>query len=208
MRKIEIKNSKLREYLEYKLNKNKEDEILEEELEEITEITISGNTFSNEKIRDDLNDLKYFRNLKKCMIKDTIIADSNVDKINKLNKLETLHFDNCRFENSQNKIQLYLRKLFLTFCDNVQISEFKIYDSVIDILIDSGKDISLKGIENFEKLEKVHLKSLKLTDLTDICKLKKLKYLNLNGSIVKDKKSLEILKTKLDIEYKSDNLKI
>lgn len=208
MNKIEIRNLRLRTYLEYELNKEDGGNIFEEDLEKITQITISTKIFSGEKQEDDLNDLIYFKNLKNCTIKNIIITDSNVEKINQLNKLETLHFDNCSFENLKSKVQLDLDKLILTFCQNVSINQFDIYDYVTSILIESGKGISLKGIENFYNLEKLYLQSMKITDLTEICKLEKLKNLNLNGSIVKDKKSLEKLKTKLDLEYKKDNFKI
>lgn len=204
MEKIKITNQKLKNYLEYELNKEQDEPIYIEELDNITQVTINGKSIDGDTIYKTISDLKYFKNLKNCMIKDFQITDNEIEIINNLSRLEKLHFDNCKFENKYAKINLDIERLILSFCKDVNMKVFNISNSIKYLRITSGDKIDLENIEYFTKIEKLYLQSIIIKDLEIISKLKELKYLNLNGSkILKNKKYIENLH--IEVEHKKNN---
>lgn len=205
MEKIEIKSNRLRTYLEYELDKKQGETIYKEELENINQISLIGNYFMEGNYCEDLSDLTYFKNLKNCMIKDYLIKDEDIKFINQIDKLEMLHFDNCKFENKTEKISLNVSKLILSFCTNINIKSFNLEDYITYLRITSGKEININGIEDFTKVTDLYLQSITVNDFSNITKLDNLQYLNLNGSnIIKNMKYIDKINAK--VEYKKENL--
>lgn len=206
MDKLDIKNPEVKSYLEYQLEK-KVDEINSNDLDRITEITIMGKLLNGKTIDEELLDLKLFKKLKSCMIKDFVIKDSNVEIINSLKDIEIFHFDNCIFKNSK-EIEVSVNNLIFTFCDNVALEKWKNVLNTEQIRMVSCKKINYKGINKFQNLRKLYLQSMNIKELNIIDSLPQLEYLNLNGSKVKKEEQLEKLNTKVQIEYKKENLYI
>jgi len=207
MEKIEIKNNRLRTYLEYELDKKQGEPIYKEELESITQVSLIANSFIEGKYCEELSDLLYFKNLKNCMIKDYLIRDQDINIINKLEKLDILHFDNCKFENKAERICLDVNKLILSFCKNIDIRLFNLENYIKYLRITSGKEININEIENYAKLTDLYLQSITINDFINITKLKDLQYLNLNGSnIIKNMKYIDKINAK--VEYKKENLPV
>lgn len=207
MNKIEIKNERLKKYLEYELDKEQGDIINNEDLKKINQITIYGTSILGEEKYNDISDLLYFNDLKHCMIKDFCIKDEEIEIINKLQNLETLHFDDCIFKNKQEKINIKINKLVLTFCNNIDVKLFDRIEDLEYLRITSGNKIKLKGIEYFRNIKELVLQSILIKDMSFINKLEKLSYLNLNGSkIIKNKECIERLNIK--VEYKKNNFPI
>lgn len=204
MDKITIKNKRLRLYLEYELNKSQDEDIFKEELENITQIAINGKSVSGEKLCNDLSDLVYFKNLKSCIIKDFFITDEEIEEINKLKKIEILHFDNCKFENKYKKISLNIEKLIFSFCCNIDMNLLDILEHTKYLRITSGDKINLDGIQKLVNIKELYLQSINIKDISFVDELYNLEYLNLNGSnILKNKKYINNLKAK--VEYHKNN---
>lgn len=206
MDKLEIKNPDVKSYLECQLEK-KLDEISLNDLDKITKITFKGKLVNGEIIDEEFLDLKLFKNLRSCMIKDFTIKDSNVEIINSLKDIEILHFDNCIFKNSK-EIEVSVNNLIFTFCDNVALEKWKNILNTEQIRMVSCKKINYKGINKFQNLRKLYLQSMNIKELNIIDSLPKLEYLNLNGSKVKKEEQLEKLSKKIQIEHKKENYHI
>ncbi len=206
MDKLEIKNPGVKEYLEYQLEK-KLDEISLNDLDNITQITIMGKKANGEIIDEEFLDLKLFKNLRSCMIKDFVIKDFNVEIINSLKDIEILHFDNCLFKNTK-KIEVSVNNLIFTFCDNVNIEKWEKLYKTEQIRMVSCKKANFEKLSQCYNLKKLYLQSMNIKELNIIDSLPKLEYLNLNGSKVKKEEQLEKLSTKIQIEHKKENFHI
>lgn len=207
MDRVEIKNERLKQYLEYELDKNEEENILNTELENINQVTIFGKSVSGKIIYNGLSDLLYFNNLTSCIIKDIVIKDEDVEIINKLEKLEDLHFDNCTFENKSKRINCNINKLILSFCTNLNINLFDSQEKLEYLRVTSGERIALEGLERFNNIKELYLQSIEIKDIGFVNKLEKLNFLNLNGSTIKKNKKC-INKIRAKVEYKKDNFPI
>lgn len=207
MGKVEIKNERLKQYLEYEFDKNEGENILKAELENINQVTIFGKSISGKTIYNGLSDLLYFDNLTSCMIKDVVIKDEDVEIINKLEKLEDLHFDNCVFQNKVKKINCNINKLILSFCTNLNINLFDSQEELEYLRVTSGERIELEGLESFNNIKELYLQSIEIKDIGFVNELEKLTYLNLNGSSIKKNKKC-INKINAKVEYKKDNFPI
>lgn len=207
MEKIEIKNEKLKKFLEYNLNKQINESFYITELNTIFNLTLINDSSNFE--HNDLSDLLNFNKLKNCTIKDFIINDNSIKILNKLTELETLHFDNCTFKLSQETLSLKLNKLIFSFCNYVNLNIIKSKDTITYLRITSGNNINLDFIENFTGLNHLILQSIIINDISFINSLKDLKELNLNGSkILKNKKYITDLKHTINIEFNKNNLPI
>ena len=207
MEKIEIKNEKLKKFLEYNLNKQINESFYITELNTIFNLTLINDSSNFE--HNDLSDLLNFNKLKNCTIKDFIINDNSIKILNKLTELETLHFDNCTFKLSQETLSLKLNKLIFSFCNDVNLNIIKSKDTITYLRITSGNNINLDFIENFTGLNHLILQSIIINDISFINSLKDLKELNLNGSkILKNKKYITDLKHTINIEFNKNNLPI
>lgn len=207
MEKIEIKNEKLKKFLEYNLNKQINESFYITELNTIFNLTLINDSSNFE--HNDLSDLLNFNKLKNCTIKDFIINDNSIKILNKLSELETLHFDNCTFKLSQETLSLKLNKLIFSFCNDINLNIIKSKDTITYLRITSGNNINLDFIENFNGLNHLILQSIIINDISFINSLKDLKELNLNGSkILKNKKYITDLKHTINIEFNKTNLPI
>lgn len=207
MEKIELKNEKLKKFLEYNLNKQINESFYITELNTIFNLTLINDSSNFE--HNDLSDLLNFNKLKNCTIKDFIINDNSIKILNKLTELETLHFDNCTFKLSQETLSLKLNKLIFSFCNDINLNIIKSKDTITYLRITSGNNINLDFIENFSGLNHLILQSIIINDISFINSLKDLKELNLNGSkILKNKKYITDLKHTINIEFNKNNLPI
>ncbi len=207
MEKIELKNEKLKKFLEYNLNKQINESFYITELNTIFNLTLINDSSNFE--HNDLSDLLNFNKLKNCTIKDFIINDNSIKILNKLTELETLHFDNCTFKLSKETLSLKLKKLIFSFCNDINLNIIKSKDTITYLRITSGNNINLDFIENFNGLNHLILQSIIINDISFINSLKDLKELNLNGSkILKNKKYITDLKHTINIEFNKNNLPI
>lgn len=207
MEKIELKNEKLKKFLEYNLNKQINESFYITELNTIFNLTLINDSSNFE--HNDLSDLLNFNKLKNCTIRDFIINDNSIKILNKLTELETLHFDNCTFKLSKETLSLKLKKLIFSFCNDINLNIIKSKDTITYLRITSGNNINLDFIENFNGLNHLILQSIIINDISFINSLKDLKELNLNGSkILKNKKYITDLKHTINIEFNKNNLPI
>ena len=207
MEKIELKNEKLKKFLEYNLNKQINESFYITELNTIFNLTLINDSSNFE--HNDLSDLLNFNKLKNCTIKDFIINDNSIKILNKLTELETLHFDNCTFKLSKETLSLKLKKLIFSFCNDINLNIIKSKDTITYLRITSGNNINLDFIENFNGLNHLILQSIIINDISFINSLKDLKELNLNGSkILKNKKYITDLNHTINIEFNKNNLPI
>lgn len=207
MEKIELKNEKLKKFLEYNLNKQINESFYITELNTIFNLTLINDSSNFE--HNNLSDLLNFNKLKNCTIKDFIINDNSIKILNKLTELETLHFDNCTFKLSKETLSLKLKKLIFSFCNDINLNIIKSKDTITYLRITSGNNINLDFIENFNGLNHLILQSIIINDISFINSLKDLKELNLNGSkILKNKKYITDLKHTINIEFNKNNLPI
>ena len=207
MEKIELKNEKLKKFLEYNLNKQINESFYITELYTIFNLTLINDSSNFE--HNDLSDLLNFNKLKNCTIKDFIINDNSIKILNKLTELETLHFDNCTFKLSKETLSLKLKKLIFSLCNDINLNIIKSKDTITYLRITSGNNINLDFIENFNGLNHLILQSIIINDISFINSLKNLKELNLNGSkILKNKKYITDLKHTINIEFNKNNLPI
>ena len=151
---ISLKNENIAEIAEFKLNKQ-ENNFTEQELCQITDIVYDVLTLDNETIEDDLEDLKYFKNLKKLYLMNMRIEKKESKNIFILPSIEDLTFDKVIFEYTDFIEALKLKKFSFI---NTNIEDFYFINKMptleeIEIIGASKVDSTIfKNLENLKKL--------------------------------------------------------
>lgn len=146
-----IKNTELRNLIQFKLNKM-DFEI--KDLDEMQDIIINGKKINNDINIVDFNEIELFKNLKKIELKNLDIARQQIKKIN---NIDEIYFRNCKIE-GLDEIK-YVKKL----------------------AINSSTIENINIIEKFENIEELELVNLEVTDFNFLNMLKKLQVLKIKN---------------------------
>lgn len=144
---VEIKNNNLKIQVQGILNKEFK-LITKNDLDIIKAITISN----SDKVSNNLKDLKLFKNLTNCVIKNYEINKDNIEYLNELNKIEELEFSNCIFS-QKIAIKLIIDKLRFMSCNSLKLEAILGETKVKYILCKECDNLNLSGINNIDILE-------------------------------------------------------
>lgn len=155
-----IENIDLKQKLQGICNK-KIEEIQEEDLETIKDITINAKDNIGNIISNNLKDLTYFKNLEYCTIKDYEITKENFETLYQLKTIENLEFISCAFID-KSEIKLKLKQLRFSFCNGFDVGEIFGESRIENIIFNNCDDFTLKNINKIMGLETIELNEIKL----------------------------------------------
>lgn len=113
MENINIKNENLANYVMFKLDKT-ENSFTNEELAQITELNINFSEEENQNI--SFSELLIFPNLEDLVIRNWYIESYDFDYFKKLEKLDSITFERCEFDDYSLIATLNLKSLSLINC--------------------------------------------------------------------------------------------
>lgn len=115
---MKIKSENIRDYM--RINYDIEEFNNPSELDKVDLLVINSYNYSFETIELYPEELKFFRNLKKCVFLNFEITNEIIDSLNQI-KLKELSFDNCNclYDND-----LYVEKLYIE-TSNIDLSKVK-----------------------------------------------------------------------------------
>jgi len=162
--KIIFKNTNIANYVMFMLDKI-DNEFTSEELEKITELTIDYDEDNN----IILEELFVFKNLESLYLRNGFIDNTYLTFLLCFEKLNSIYFDKCEFENADLIALLKLKELSLINCKINNYSFIMVLTELEHLSIVNGK-----------------------IEISKINKLKRLKYLQLSYSNILDNIGLDL----------------
>lgn len=192
-------NPELTSYLRAVLNYSG-DIFDEKDLLRVEELSLNSMSISDEYMPVNIDDLRYFENLRVLTLNNVFIEERGFDVLKSLNKLEEIKFVGCVFDNNKNFADLSIEKLSLNKCvfDNMDfiynmnyLKELSLVGGIVDIskmsrfyLLKYLKiaNCEIENIDNINLplLEDLILDFSNVDDLKFVFKLKSLKTLSLS----------------------------
>lgn len=202
-----IENIDLKQKLQGICNK-KIEEIQEEDIEKIKDITINAKDNIGNFISNNLKDLTYFKNLEYCTIKDYKITKESFEAIYQVRIIESLEFVSCAFIN-KSEIKLKLKQLRFSFCNGFDVGEIFEESQIENIIFNNCDDFTLNNLNKIIGLETIELNEIKL-DKKKInalleCKAKNIVFNNCQVNLLYKPKIKE-LETKKNLKITNQKL--
>lgn len=173
-------------------------EITEDDLKNITRISLSKENIFGKITDYQISDLKYLNGLKECSLSGFEITDQDISIINDLPELEFLSLDFCSFKLISKSINnLKLEELYLDKCidfsvSNINSSNLK-FLSIIGFK-DEMHSINFNDLVSFYNMEVLSVHNYKIENMENVINsVPNVKILNLDGSIIDEKTVLENL---------------
>lgn len=173
-------------------------EITEDDLKNITRISLSKENIFGKITDYQISDLKYLNGLKECSLSGFEITDQDISIINDLPELEFLSLDFCSFKLISKSINnLKLEELYLDKCidfsvSNINSSNLK-FLSIIGFK-DEMNSINFNDLVSFYNMEVLSVHNYKIENMENVINsVPNVKILNLDGSIIDEKTVLENL---------------
>lgn len=217
MENIKIHNKNIAEYVMFKLNKI-DNVFKEEELRTITEITIE---FEDECDDSILEEISLFKNLNNITIKNLFIYNKEFAILKSFEKLDSIDFVNCEFENADLIASLSLNSISLINCNinsyffisalkeveklsivngQVKIGQINTLTNLKYLELSGTKIMDIKEL-NLNQLEELYVDNTNIDNFSFLSNLTKLKKLSIDE--LQYMKNISLLNV-----YMSKNLKI
>ena len=155
-----IKNLELRNYLQFKLNK---DNITIEDLEKIKEIVIDSQNIVGQYNKVYFEEVDLFKNLEKISIRNLGLTSENIERISNIKKIEFINGQIRDIKKINNVISLIL--------NNTEVDDFEniIYLSNLEELQLINIELDkFEFLEKFKNLKKLVIKNIKNFSLAKI----------------------------------------
>lgn len=167
---ISLKSKELEQFVLYKLNKNK-DNLLLEDILQIKTINLNSITIDNKFEPIYFEDLQYFRNLENLYISNANITDEDFNYIFSLSSLKTLSLYDCTI-NSLNRIKnlTKLENLYISRVNYSDITEINSLSSLKTLIITGIEFDSLDWLLPLKELETLDISYSKINDCQNIKK--------------------------------------
>lgn len=159
---IRINNQAIADYVMFKLNKL-DNEFNEEELLLIDELLIN---FNND-INDYLRDLSLFKNIKSLTFRNGFIYNDVFLVLRELEKLISITFDNCEFEEEKIVASLNLKELTLINC-RINSYAFVYIMNHLDTLSIINGEVEIKKINLLTNLKHLEITNSNILDKEEI----------------------------------------
>lgn len=179
---LELKSESLKAQVSKILGKTDFDEI---DLQEVDDIT-----FNNRSCFDyDINDLRYFKNLKGLTLIKFQIDDNVIDILNDLKGFKSIQFSRCDFVTDK-KLNAKIENIFL---NNIGTTvDLNIIDGeqpkLMQIACTSVEKVVLSDLSKYPALLRVELQNCNIENFDELKRVKNLRMLNVDGSGIDDDK--------------------
>ena len=174
-------SKELKEYLFLKLNKKEGEDLTEEDLDKVEEISLNSKTIDFQERRYDFKDFQKFKNLKFLILQNFKIRNYETNISNRIDSLCAVQMTNCKIS-SKSTLQGNLELISFRNCKNFSLRYISKLKSLKVLKVGNGKKLNLKGISIFKNIEKLYFRNIKLTNSLELVNLPNLKYLNLAES--------------------------
>ena len=200
---VKFKNTELVNLLKVMLDSDI-DVFSEENLLQIEELNLNARNFVGEYNFIDLNELKYFKNLKTLKLSNMDISEEDIEILKTFKLLKDISFMTCNFDKCEKLADLKLEKLALNDCS---IDD----ESFIYKMKELKELVVIKGFLNFAKMKEFnYLLKLDIASSTVInvgeINLPKLKEFIINFSNIEDLNFVLKLNTIKKISISGDQI--
>ena len=200
-------NKYLEKDIKIKLGYYENQKITQKDLETITDLGINNFTLSNKNKQIDLQELKQFPNLQILTLQHFIINDKVIKTLSELQKLSHIQIASCQYETEKTYKIPSLESLIINSCEFENVSSIYAPKNFTINGIPRVVDIStILGAENIETLTLSNIE--KIINFSKVIEMPNLKELNLNGTKIDNQQALKILKSKISVTQKKENLYI
>lgn len=201
-----LKTKFLQEKIVNLFNLKSIDDISEEVLDRVEDITLNCFDFKKRNIEYDFSDLKFMPNIKSITFNDFELNETIANSINELSKLTTITLNNCDLK-SKSEINTGVQTIFLSNSDFECMDFFKNKESIRHIYMQDMKDyINLEQIKECINIEKMDLLNSDIINTKALQNFNKLKELNLSGSRADELEPIDNLKIKVIRDAKYYNI--
>ena len=201
---MEIKSENLRKYLIYNVNLKNENIINESDLLKLESIHIS---YFNNSLKEAIfypEEIAYFENLREIYFSGFTITDDIIININKLTKLNTLIFNNCKII-SNVRVNNNIKTLYMELSDSELLSIINKKTNVNKIYLEDVNNVDIKKLNEYENLEELTLLNSNLQNCFYLVYFRKLKKLKVIGCKLDNLEVIERMKynqsNKIEITY-------
>lgn len=188
MKKEEIKNSELKRLITMKSNKLNFDEVNDEDLENIREISLNSYLINGKESEIDLNIIRAFLNLKDVRISNFTITQDIIDMLEEQEKIEGIEFVNTTFDENIkfSKFSERLKKISFTNCEKLAFD----YPNVSSIQI-MRSNVDFKNVD-FNKIKKIFIQNSTIQNVFNLDEYENIEIVNLDGSRLYDKEGKQV----------------
>lgn len=200
---MNLESENLRKYVIYNTDLKLGDEITIEAIESMDYLTIKRLNAKMEEAVFVPEELAYFKNIKTCGFSGFTIRDNIKENIEKLNKLNFIKFDHCRYR-GKNGINNNIEDIELN------CSEFGLFcmcnnkTNLKNVFLKDVEEVDVEEIVKYENIEKISLLNCEVKNANSLLKLNKLKTIRIIGSKLDNKEVVEKLKEKVDVTYSEE----
>lgn len=182
MLKEKINNTELQRLIALKCDKLDFEEVSDEEIEKIDEISLRGKLINGRMSGIDLDTVQLFPNLVSLTISDLEVTQQFVEDISKLKQLRRLEIVGCPFGEVDFNI-LEQENIDIQFI-GCEALPFK-YPKVKNINV-RGSNLDFESID-FSNVENVNVIESKIDNVYDLSDFKNLKKVNIDASVLTNK---------------------
>lgn len=182
-----IKNNELKKLIRFKINKT---EIEEQDLLDITEISLNGKTLTGSINMVYFKELELFPNLKKIEINNLNVSNEDIKQIE---KIEDISFRNCDIESLE--LLKNVRKLSLKSSKVANIEEIENFSNLTDLEIVNIEIDGFNFLKNLKNLKVLKLKNIENLSTEKISFSLPIEYFSIQG--------MDKLEIKLIEKYKN-----
>lgn len=147
---MEIKNKELELNLQVLLHKDIK-KIEQKDLDNINDITLNAKDVQDNIITNDLDDLKLFKNLQTCTIRNYEITQENLKMLKNINDIEELIIYNCKFDEDI-FLDIKAKKLQFISCNNLNVGKLISNYNINTVFILHCLKLKIGDIENIKNI--------------------------------------------------------
>ena len=183
MKKERINNVNLRRLIALKCGKIDFEDVSDEEIEKISEITILGKKLNGEPTGITLDCLKLMNNIADLKLSDFILTPEDMDVLKQLEKLRSLQLSSCNLEEiTEMSLPHGVSDFRITNCGKIK---FKKYPEVSSIDI-SGSEIDMNSID-LDKVLDITILDSRIKNAKELTKFPAIRSVTIDGSILINK---------------------
>ena len=198
---MKIESENIKNYIINNTELGLNDEIRIENIEGIECLTINKLNYQLKEARFIPEELAYFKNLKTCGFSQFTIRDNIIKNLNKLQELNFLKFDHCRYI-GQNEVENNLENIELNYSDIELLYMLKNKQSLKNAFIKDIENVDIEKISKYENLENLSLLNCEIKNAKSLLKLKNLKTIKIIGSKLDDIMVINKLSSKVEYSEK------
>lgn len=178
---IKINDSCLLEILQETYGFERE-EFSEKEISEIKEIFLDSESF----VDTDLNDLVYFTNVEKIVLKDLFVNRTLLNNICNINVLKEVSFYNCNIGDIEMLSKTKIVSLVIDNCIYENLFLINSMTNLKELYLDNNDLIDLKELTIIKRLEKLSLNNAQVINDDYFIYMNEIEYLAISDSGIDD----------------------